>query len=195
MKKIVYSLVIIAGFVSNYVQALNVCDKHGRTKLMNYIISQEAKLANLKVELVSSHGKSQAQSICIQLNINRCLNETCQFIEAMVDAGARLELHDIEGKTALDFCKTKKFYIALRSLGAPFQLKTWASIYKSHFIASGIAFSIGVICLGLMDDREKLTTAFSELSAADNFKLIIGLLALGTVYNILESACIEEDLD
>ena len=120
---------------------------YGRIPLIEYIIRQEAEIAELQQDikdLSKRKDKSAAQRRCKDLQ--RCIDTTLHDIEIMSDTGALFNVTDDFGKTALNYCQTKAIYNKLRHCGMPFQYDAYFSIYQDEFLKAAIV-GTAVICV------------------------------------------------
>lgn len=212
-------MLIAVGFLVNTFQASDARDEQGRNVLMNYVIEREVEIVKMHKLLDLLAEKRLDDSIDLlfkrQRTIDDCRKnndsliyihlqreaircyvlETCEQIQEMFQDGIELDDTDLEGKTVLDFCTTRKIYCTLRELGAPFQFNRWAGVYQNYLIASGVSIVAAAGLFHSMQDGDKILEVYRGLSWVDTFKLAMAITLVQFASNILEGACVEEDLE
>lgn len=117
-------------------------DEQGRTRLMNYIIKQEAALIALRVKidtLWNDHVEwlddtEWDEYYAIIIQHQAMCHQTQVHIKKMVELGADVNIQDALGKTLLDYCVTKEIYETLLALGADFQIDSWVYFNYDYFV-------------------------------------------------------------
>lgn len=117
-------------------------DEQGRTRLMNYIIKQEAALITLRVKidtLWNDHVEwlddtEWDEYYAIIVQHQAMCHQTQVHIKKMIELGADVNIQDMSGKTLLDYCATKEIYKTLLALGADFQIDSWAYFNYDYYV-------------------------------------------------------------
>lgn len=123
-------------------------DEFGRTALMNYIMTQEEQLCQLRAKIILESNQDTYfwYESCSDLIVEHqnLKNTMIHDIKTMIEQGAPLDTLDYQGKSLLNYCQTDEIYRELRKSGAPLDLIpgayfTGRPLCKFGFIIAGVA--------------------------------------------------------